>query len=165
VLLAAASIRGVAMGVVVTAIIQTLIAGTGIFIASVPGGMLLSAAVLILCLAQIGPGLAMLPAVIWKFYTSSAVSGFVLLAFMLVAGTIDNFIRPILIRKGADLPLLLIFAGVIGGVISLGIMGVFVGPVLLAVTYNLLEEWVENPTEPEEETPAGEEAKRAAPVA
>ncbi len=164
VLLAAASIRGVAFGVVVTAIIQTLIAGTGLFILSVPGAPLITAAIFILCLAQIGPLLIMLPAVIWKFYAGPTVSASVLLAFMLVACTIDNVIRPILIRKGADLPLMLVFSGVIGGMISFGIMGVFVGPVILAVTYNLLQEWVEYQPEAEDVVAAGEGVKQAAPA-
>jgi len=62
---------------------------------------------------------------------------------------LDNFLRPMLIRKGADLPLLLIFAGVIGGLIAFGIIGLFVGPVVLAVSYTLLKEWVsEQPMHP-----------------
>jgi len=140
--LAANTVRGVAMGVVVTAIVQTLIGGVGFVITSVPGAVLLTGGLLILCLAQLGPLLVMLPAVIWKFYSGDTVRGSILLVFMLIAGTIDNFLRPVLIRKGADLPLLLIFAGVIGGVIGFGIMGIFVGPVILSVTYVLLQEWV-----------------------
>jgi predicted PurR-regulated permease PerM len=142
--LAAGTVRGVAIGVVVTAVIQSLIAGIGFAVSSVPAAAVLTAACLILCLAQLGPILVMLPVVIWKFYSGDILWGCVLLAFMLVAGTIDNFLRPILIRKGADLPLLLIFAGVIGGIISFGIMGIFIGPVVLAVTYALLKEWVED---------------------
>ena len=130
------------MGVIVTAIVQTLIATTGLYITSVPGAGLITAAVLILCLAQIGPLLVMLPAVIWKFSTGDSLSGFVLLAFTLLSGTIDNFLRPLLIKKGADLSLILIFAGVIGGMISIGVMGIFIGPVILAVTYVLLQDWV-----------------------
>lgn len=151
VLLAANSIRGVAIGIVVTAIVQVLIAGAGLAIASIPGALFLCAAILFLCLAQLGPALIMLPAVAWVFYTGSTLSGFILLAFALVSMTIDNVLRPILIRKGADLPLLLIFTGVIGGMIGMGIMGIFLGPVILAVTFNLLEEWVEHRTEPEED--------------
>jgi len=60
----------------------------------------------------------------------------------IVAVTIDNVVRPILIRKGADLPLVMIFAGVIGGLVAFGILGLFIGPVLLAVSYTLLESWV-----------------------
>jgi predicted PurR-regulated permease PerM len=143
VLLAANSVRGVAMGVVVTAILQTLIAGTGLVIASVPAALLLCAAILICCLAQLPPILLMLPVVIWKFYTGPTLSACLLLGFVIVASTIDNFIRPILIRKGANLPLVLVFTGVIGGMISFGIMGIFIGPVILAVTYTLLKDWVE----------------------
>jgi predicted PurR-regulated permease PerM len=153
VLLAAGTVQGVARGIIVTALIQTVIGGAGLFLTGVPAAGLLTAAVFIFCIAQLGPILVMLPAVIWKFYTGASVSGFVLLAFMLVAGTIDNFIRPILIRKGADLPILLIIAGVIGGIIGFGVMGLFVGPVLLAVSYVLLREWVESAPATEDEKP------------
>ena len=137
------------MGVIVTAILQTIIAGAGLVIASIPGAGLLTAAILILSLAQLGPVLVMLPALVWKFHSGDSTGGFVLLAFTLVACTIDNFLRPLLIRQGTDLPILLIFAGVIGGIISFGVMGIFVGPVILAVTVVLLREWVD--TQPEGE--------------
>jgi predicted PurR-regulated permease PerM len=65
-----------------------------------------------------------------------------MLAWALVVGLLDNFLRPILIKRGADLPLLLIFAGVIGGLVAFGIVGIFVGPVVLAVAYTLLDDWV-----------------------
>ncbi len=148
-ILAAATIRGVATAVIVTAIVQTTIAGAGLVLASIPAAGLLAAAVLIFNLAQLGPWFVMLPAVAWKFYSGDSLWGFVLLVFTLVAGTIDSFLRPILIRKGADLPVLLIFAGVIGGIISFGFMGIFIGPVILAVTFALLRDWVDN--QPEEE--------------
>jgi predicted PurR-regulated permease PerM len=156
VLLAANSIRGVAVGIVVTAIVQVLIAGTGLLITSVPGAWLLAAVLLFLCLAQLGPALIMIPAVIWQFYTGAAASGFILLVFTLSSMLIDNFLRPLLIRRGADLPLLLIFSGVIGGMISMGIMGIFLGPVILAVTFDLLKAWVENRTDAEEDGAAPE---------
>jgi len=154
-LLAAGAIRGVAMGIVVTAFIQVLIAGAGLLIASTPGTPLLCAAILLLCLAQLGPGLIMVPAVIWEFSTGSTLSGFILLVFALVSMTIDNVVKPILIKKDADLPLPLIFAGVIGGMISVGIMGIFLGPVILAVTYELLADWVDNRSEPDADTRSG----------
>ena len=67
-----------------------------------------------------------------------------MLVFALISGTMDNVMRPILIRRGADLPLLLIIAGVIGGMISFGFMGIFIGPVVLAVSYTLLGDWIDN---------------------
>jgi predicted PurR-regulated permease PerM len=135
---------------VVTAVIQVLIAGIGLVIVSTPGALVLSVVILFLSLAQLGPALIMIPAVIFEFYTGSKLSGFILLPFAVVSITIDNVIRPILIRKGADLPLILIFSGVIGGLISIGILGLFLGPVILAVTYNLLKQWVESQPEPDE---------------
>ena len=142
-ILAANTVRSVAIGVVVTAVIQALIVGIGLVIASVPAPGLLTAISLVLCLAQIGPTLVMLPAIIWKFYTGDIVWGCVLVAFLVVAITIDNVLHPLLIRKGSDLPLPLIFVGVVGGIVGFGIMGIFVGPVILSVTYDLMKEWVE----------------------
>ena len=140
--LAGQAIRGVALGVVVTALVQTVLAGVGLAIAGVPYAALLTAVVLFLCIAQIGPLLVLAPAVIWLFWIDATGRGTVLLIWSLVVGPIDNVLRPILIRRGADLPMLLIFAGVIGGLLAFGIIGLFVGPVMLAVTYTLLREWV-----------------------
>lgn len=139
--LAAAAIRGVALGVVVTALLQTIAAGIGLFVAGIPFAGLLTAVTLILCIAQIGAGLVMIPAVLWLFWTGDTGWGMFLAVWSVVVLTMDNFIRPILIRKGADLPLLLIFAGVIGGLLSMGLVGLFVGPVVLAVTWRLFEAW------------------------
>lgn len=141
-LLAAQATRGIALGVIVTAAAQSLLAAIGLLVASVPYVGLLTVLIFMLCIAQIGPTLVMLPAVIWMYADGSSGRATVLLVFTIVAGTMDNFLRPFLIKMGADLPLLLIFAGVIGGLISLGLVGIFVGPVVLAVTYRLLEEWV-----------------------
>ena len=140
--LAGEAIRGVALGVVVTAVVQSLLGGIGLAISGVPFAALLTGLMLFLCLAQLGPTLVLAPAVIWLYWTGNTVWGTVLLVFAIVAGTIDNVVRPILIRMGADLPLLLIFAGVIGGLISLGLIGIFVGPVVLAVAYKLLQDWL-----------------------
>jgi predicted PurR-regulated permease PerM len=142
VVLAAQAVRGVALGVVVTALAQTLVSGIGLALSGAPFAGPLTLLILLLCIAQLGPLLVLLPAVIWMYATGDSVSATVLLVFAVVAGTMDNFLRPYLIKKGADLPLLLIFAGVIGGLISLGVVGIFVGPVVLAVTYRLIEEWV-----------------------
>jgi len=141
-ILAARTIRGVVLGVVLTALIQAAIAGTGLFLTGVPAAALLTAVILFLCLAQLGPFLVVIPAVIWLFWSGHNFSGATLLVIGLLAGTLDNFVRPVLIRRGADLPLLLIFAGVIGGLIAFGIIGLFIGPVVLSVAYTLLSTWV-----------------------
>jgi predicted PurR-regulated permease PerM len=141
-ILAARAVRAVVLGVVVTALIQTAISGVALSITGVPAAGLLTAVILILCLAQLGPILVLIPAVIWNYWSGHAALGTVLLVLSLVAVTIDNFIRPLLIRKGIDLPLLLIFAGVIGGLIGFGVIGLFIGPVILAISHTLLRAWV-----------------------
>ncbi|MGC4000802.1 MAG: AI-2E family transporter [Anaeromyxobacter sp.] len=140
--LAAKAIRAVALGIVVTALAQTLLAGVGLAVAQVPHASVLTAVAFVLCIAQLGPMLVLAPTAIWLFSTGAPVRGTLLLVFAVVAGLLDNVLRPVLIRKGADLPLLLIMAGVIGGLFAFGVVGLFVGPVLLAVTWTLLSSWV-----------------------
>ena len=142
VLLAGQAVRAVALGVVVTALIQTVAAGIGLAIVGFPYAAVLTAIILILCIAQLGPLLVLGPAVFWLYWSGDSVWGTVLLIWSVPVGVLDNFLRPMLIKRGADLPLLLIFAGVLGGLVSFGIIGLFVGPVILAVTYRLLESWI-----------------------
>ena len=136
------AIRAVAMGIVVTAGVQTIIAAIGLFALGVPFAGLVAAVVLVLCIAQIGPLLPLLPPIIWLYASGSPGRGTALVVVTLLAQGIDNFLRPVLIKRGADLSLLLIFPGVIGGLLAFGIIGLFVGPVVLAVTANLLESWI-----------------------
>lgn len=145
IVLAGQAIRGVALGVGVTAIVQSALGGIGLAIAGVPFAALLTALMLMLCIAQLGPGLILFPAVGWMFWSGDTQWGIALLVWSLVIVTLDNFLRPVLIKKGADLPLLLIFAGVIGGMLGFGLIGIFVGPVVLAVSYTLLEAWIDDP--------------------
>ena len=140
--LAAKACRGVALGIVVTAIIQSAVGGIGLVVAGVPAAPVLTAIMFMLCLAQLGPILVLLPSVIWLYWSGQALWGTVLLTVTIFAALIDNFLRPLLIKKGVDLPLLLIFAGVIGGLIAFGVIGLFIGPVVLAVTLTLLQAWV-----------------------
>ena len=142
VVLAGQAIRGVALGVVLTALAQTLVTGIALVAAGVPQAALLMAVTFLLCLAQIGPILVVLPSIIWLFATGQTVPGIVLIAIGVPAMLMDNFVRPVLIRRGADLPLLLILVGVIGGLLAFGVLGLFLGPVILAVTYTLLQYWI-----------------------
>lgn len=142
IILAGQAIRAVALGVGVTAVVQTLLGGLGLAVVGVPYASLLSALMLILCIAQIGPMLVLLPAAGWLYWTGDHGWATFLLVWSLLVGGLDNFLRPALIRRGADLPLLLIFAGVIGGMLGFGLVGIFVGPVVLAVTYTLMQAWI-----------------------
>lgn len=142
VVLAGQAIRGVAMGVVVTALVQSALGGIGLAIVGVPFAGVLTAIMFALCIAQLGPIVVLLGATAWAYSSLGAGWGTFMLVWALVVGLMDNFLRPLLIKRGADLPLLLIFAGVIGGLVAFGVIGIFVGPVLLAVAYTLLDNWV-----------------------
>jgi len=143
VILAGRAIRSVALGVVLTALVQSALGGIGLAVAGVPFPGLLTAFMFILAVAQIGPGPVLIGAVIWMYATSDGVlAPTVLLVWCIFVGAIDNVLRPILIQRGGDLPLLLVFAGVIGGLLSFGLIGIFLGPVVLAIVYTLLKAWV-----------------------
>lgn len=141
-LLAAKAIRGVVLGVVLTALTQAVVGSVGLLITGVPAPALLTAVMFILCLAQLGPLLVLVPAIIWLYASGQAGMGTLLIIFLIIAAIIDNFLRPLLIKRGVDLPLLLIIVGVIGGIIAFGVVGLFIGPVILAVTYTLVKAWV-----------------------
>lgn len=142
VILAGQAIRGVALGVVVTAVIQAGLGGLGLAIAGVPFPLLLTAVMLGLCIAQLGPVLVLLPSTLWLYAIDETGWGTFMLVWTLAVGFMDNFLRPVLIRRGVELPLLLIIVGVIGGLLAFGLVGLFVGPVVLAVTYTLVDAWV-----------------------
>lgn len=147
--LAGQAIRAVALGVVVTAVIQALLAGIGLAAAGVPFATLLTALSFMFCLAQVGPAPVLTPAVIWLYWSGSPGWGTALLVWSLIVCSLDNVLRPFLMRMGADLPLLPILVGVLGGLIAFGVLGIFVGPVILVVTYTLVKAWIDEG----EETP------------
>ena len=142
VLLAAGSIRAVALGIVVTAIVQTALGAVGLIVAGVPYVTVFAAVMFVFCIAQLGPMLPLLAAVGWLYLGGATTAAIGLFVWTVVVGLLDNVLRPILIRRGADLPLLLIMAGVIGGLVGFGLVGLFVGPVVLAVTYTALSAWI-----------------------
>ena len=140
--LAAQAIRGVALGVVVTALVQAALASLGLAAAGVPFAALLAVVTFVLCIAQLGPGLVLFPAVGWLYWQGATGTATALLIWALMVVALDNVLRPILMTKGANLPILLMCAGVIGGLLAFGLIGVFVGPVVLAVSYTLLVAWM-----------------------
>jgi predicted PurR-regulated permease PerM len=142
IVLSAQAVRAVALGIVVTALVQSVIGGVGLAITGVPYAALLSAVMFLLGVAQIGAWPVLMGAVIWLYWMDETLWAIVMLGWSVVTSGLDNVLRPILIKRGADLPLLLIFAGVLGGLLAFGIIGLFVGPVVLAVTYTLLVAWV-----------------------
>jgi predicted PurR-regulated permease PerM len=143
VFLAGQTIRGVALGVVVTSLAQTIFSAIGLAIAGVPFVGVLTGLMLLLSIAQIGVVPVLACAVAWLYWSGESAWGTFLLVWTILAGTMDNFLRPVLIKKGADLPLLLVFAGVVGGLLAFGLIGIFVGPVILAVADRLLMAWID----------------------
>jgi len=142
--LSARAIRGVALGVVATALAQTVIGWIGLAMTGVPFALVLSVLIFLLALAQIGGAPVLIIGVVWLFWHGFNGAGIFLIAITLITAVVDNVVRPLLIKKGADLPLLLIFAGVIGGLIAFGLIGIFIGPVVLAICYTLLHAWLES---------------------
>ena len=139
------AVRAVALGVVVTALIQSILAGVGLAVTGVPFAGILTGVMLLLAVAQIGIAPVLLPAVAWLYWKGDSGWGTVLLVWSVIILTFDNILRPVLIRQSGQLPLLLIFPGVIGGLIGFGILGVFIGPVIIVVAYTLLKAWLQEP--------------------
>ena len=140
--LAGQAIYGVALGVVLTAFVQAVLAGIGLAVVGVPFAVMLTAVMFISAVVQVGVVPVLLCAVGWLYWTGDSTWGTVLLVWTLLVAPVDNILRPILIKQGADLPLLLIIVGVLGGMFAFGIIGLFVGPVILAVAYTLFTAWI-----------------------
>jgi predicted PurR-regulated permease PerM len=141
--LAAQAVRAVALGIVLTAVLQAALGGIGLWLAGVPAAGILTAVMLLLCVAQVGPLLPMAVGVIWLYRLDANVAATLLLLWGIFIGTMDNVMRPFLISRGVRLPLLLILCGVVGGLLAFGPVGLFIGPVILAVTLVMLRAWVD----------------------
>lgn len=140
--LAGATIRGVSRGVVGVAFLQSIWVGVALVAAGVPGAGLIAFAVLVLCIIQIGPALVVLPVVIWAWMTLAGPAALVLTVVLVPVVVIDNVLKPILISRGLTTPMLVILIGVIGGTIGHGLIGLFLGPIVLAVFYELVLAWM-----------------------
>ena len=136
------TVRGVMYGLLGTALAQALVAALGFAIAGVPGVLLLGFATFVLSLVPVGPPLIWGGAAIWLFNQGQTGWGVFMLVWglVLISG-VDNVVKPMLISRGSDLPFLLVLLGVLGGVLAFGFVGLFIGPVLLAVGYSLMREW------------------------
>jgi predicted PurR-regulated permease PerM len=140
--LAQDTVRSVARGILGVALIQALVAGLGFLLFGLPAPGLLSLICLLLAVVQIGILPVLLPAVIYMFSVSDPVTAGLFLAWCLFAGVIDNILKPLLLGRGVRVPMLVIFVGAIGGLIASGIIGLFVGAVVLALSYTLFQAWL-----------------------
>jgi predicted PurR-regulated permease PerM len=140
--IAESTVKGVVFGILGTALVQGALAALGFFIAGVPSAFFLGFLTFLLSLVPMGPPLVWIPAVGWLLYENDIGWGIFLAlwGFFIVSG-VDNIVKPYLISRGSDLPLIFVFLGVIGGVLAFGFLGLFLGPVLLAVCWTLLRDW------------------------
>lgn len=137
------TIRAVAQGVIGIAFIQMLLIGIGFVLMGVPGAGLLALVVLVLAIAQLPASLITIPVIVYVFATDGAnVATIVFAAYIFVAGLVDNVLKPMLLGRGVDVPMPVILIGSLGGMATMGIIGLFIGPVLLAVGYKLFWRWV-----------------------
>jgi predicted PurR-regulated permease PerM len=135
------TIRNVARGVVGIALLQSLLAGIGFVVAGVPAAGLLTFLALLLGVVQIGPSILLIPVIIWSWMTMEPVSALLFTAYLIPVGLADNILRPLVMARGLATPMPVILVGVIGGMIAYGISGLFVGPIVLAVLWALVQEW------------------------
>lgn len=137
------TIRGVSAGVMGTAFVQAALTTIGLVVAGVPAAAALGFATFLIAVVQLPTLFVWAPAAFWLYHSgdSFAASGLALWG-LLVVNTIDNFLKPYLISQGANLPLSLIFIGVIGGLLAWGFVGLFIGPTILAIAYTLLQDWL-----------------------
>ncbi len=140
--MAGATIRNVSRGVIGVAILQAILAAIGLVVADVPGAELIAIGVLVLAIIQIGPGILLIPVIIWVWTAMPTTTAVLFTAYMVPVTLLDNFLKPMMMARGLDTPMIVIFIGVIGGTLSNGLLGVFIGPIVLAVFYDLAMNWI-----------------------
>jgi predicted PurR-regulated permease PerM len=145
--LAGATIRNLARGVIGISLLQALLAGLGLIVVGVPGAGLFSFLALVLGIVQIGASVVIVPVVIWGWLTMPTHTALLFTAYMVPVSLLDNFLRPIVLAHGLKTPMLLILMGVIGGLIVHGLIGLFVGPIVLAIAWELVLAWMRQDSE------------------
>jgi predicted PurR-regulated permease PerM len=156
--LAGATIRTVSNGVIGVAVLQSLLAGIGLKLAGVPHAGVLAFAVLVLGILQIGSAIVLIPVIIWIWTTKEVMPALLITIYLVVVGLADNVLKPILMGRGLKTPMLVIFIGVLGGTIAHGIVGLFIGPIILAVAWELMMAWIRD----DEASPSTPEVEKAA---
>jgi predicted PurR-regulated permease PerM len=156
--LSVATIRSVAVGVVGVAFIQALLLGVGFYFAGIPAAGLLAIVVLIIGILQLPALVITLPVIGYLWWAGdSTISNILFTIYLLIAGAADGFLKPMLLGRGVEAPMPIILIGALGGMASFGLLGLFIGAVLLALAYIIFMEWVDQSKyleeQPEAETP------------
>jgi predicted PurR-regulated permease PerM len=140
--LAGKAMRAIAAGVVVTALVEAVLSGFGLWVVGIPAAGVLTSIIFMLCVMQIGPMLVLIPGVLWLLFQQQVGWGIALGIWAVLVSIGEGIMRPWLIQRGAKLPFMLVLVGVIGGLLAFGVTGIFVGPMLLAVVQRLMERWM-----------------------
>jgi len=140
--LAVATVRSVLLGVVGVAVIQTTLIAIGLFVAGIPGAPLWSAIILVLTIAQLPALLVVAPITVYVWSTADTTTAVIFTVYQLLAGASDNILKPLLMGRGLDIPMPIILIGAIGGMIMSGIIGLFVGAVIMSIMYKLIGMWL-----------------------
>jgi predicted PurR-regulated permease PerM len=145
--LAAATVRSVALGILGVALIQALLAGIGFVVVGVPGAGIWALLVLIVAMVQIPTILVLGPIIVYVFYTDNTVVAVVFAVWCIIIGLSDNVLKPLLMGRGVDVPMIVIFIGAIGGFIAYGFPGLFAGAFVFALSYKLFLSWLNTDTQ------------------
>lgn len=140
--LAGATIRAVSQGVIGVAIVQSLLAGIGFKLAGIASAGLLAFVVMLLTIVQIGAAIVLLPVIIWIWLDKDFTTALLLTIFLALVGLLDNVLKPLVMGRGLTTPTLVIFVGVIGGTLAHGIVGLFIGPIILSLAWELTVAWI-----------------------
>lgn len=140
--LAAATIRNVSRGVIGISLLQALLAGLGLLVAGIPAAGLLSFLVLFCGIIQIGPSIVLIPLIIWSWFSMETTAALLFTVYMLPVALLDNVLRPLVMAKGLSTPMPVILVGVIGGTLVHGLIGLFIGPIVLSISWQLLIAWM-----------------------
>jgi predicted PurR-regulated permease PerM len=139
--IAGATIRAVSRGVIGVSALQALLAGVGLLAAGIPNASLITFAVLVCGIIQIGPSIVIFPIVIWSWVTMDPTAAVLITIYFIPVSLLDNVLRPLVMARGLETPMLIILIGVLGGTVSYGITGLFLGPIVLAVIWDLAVVW------------------------
>jgi predicted PurR-regulated permease PerM len=163
---AGSTVRGVVYGIIGTALAQAIMAAVGFWVAGVPASLLLGVLTFLLALIPAGPPFVWVPAALWLFHEGQTGWGVFMAVwgFFVISG-IDNLVRPYLISRGSNLPFVIVLLGALGGIFAFGFIGLFLGPVLLAVGYALIREFTASHKPPGSETPGSEASGGGSPEA
>jgi predicted PurR-regulated permease PerM len=139
--IAGATIRAVSRGVIGVSALQALLAGVGLVAAGIPNASLITLAVLFCAIIQLGPSIILFPVVIWSWITMDPTAAILITVYFIPVSLLDNLLRPLVMARGLDTPMFVILIGVLGGTVSYGITGLFLGPIVLAVIWEMLVVW------------------------